>query len=487
MDFPFFHELLRIDSTSGQERTVALWLAERLPGLFPASNRPLLQVDEVGDGTLNLLLTWGKPKIVFCSHLDTVPPYIPPTFPEGVFTVSGQDSSQDSFAPLGMTASCHSEAVEDRRKNLIPGESSPVIPGETPHVIPDLTSPVIPDLTSPVIPGLTSPVIPGETPPVIPGLTRNLPDVIAGRGSCDAKGQVFAIVEACKKLAEEGKSDFGMLLLAGEETGSWGAKAFAKTGFKAEYLVVGEPTDNCMVSASKGTKSFDLKFTGTPFHSGYPQFGVSAVDLFVEFVNALKAKDFGVDPLLGETTWNIGLVHSDNPQNILSPELTCRLYFRTTFVSDAAVTQWMAEAPDLLTDGRSQPAMTEATVPGQTTSVVPDLTTSVIPDQTTSVIPELTTSVVPGLTSSVIPGLTRNLTVTPRGGDTPARYWTVEGLPAKSVAFGSDAPHLTNFTHKAICGPGSITVAHRDDEHVRIADLATAVEQYLALYRAATK
>ena len=336
MDFGFFKELLSIDSTSGKERKVAEWLAERLPGMFPAANRPVLRVDEVGDGTLNLLLTWGSPKIVFCSHLDTVPPYIEPTFDD---------------------------------------------------------------------------------------------EVIKGRGSCDAKGQVFALVTACQRLAEEGKTDFGMLLLAGEETGSWGAKTFAKTGFKAEYLVVGEPTDNCMVSASKGTKSFDLKFTGVPFHSGYPQYGVSAVALFVTFVNALKAKDFGMDPLLGETTWNIGLVHSDNPQNILSPELTCRLYFRTTFVSDETVCRWMEEA------------------------------------------------------SSVIPCLPGNLTVTPRGGDTPARYWTVKGLPAKSVAFGSDAPHLKNFTHKAICGPGSITVAHRDDEHVRVADLATAVEQYLTLYR----
>ena len=334
MDWGFFQELLSIDSTSGKERKVAEWLAERLPGMFPAANRPELRAEEVGDGTLNLLLTWGAPRIVFCSHLDTVPPYIPPTLAD---------------------------------------------------------------------------------------------EVIKGRGSCDAKGQVFAIVVACKRLAEAGKTDFGMLLLAGEETGSWGAKAFAKTDFKAEYLVVGEPTDNCMVSASKGTKSFDLKFTGEPFHSGYPQYGVSAVDLFVEFVNALKAKDFGMDPILGETTWNIGLAHSDNPQNILSPELTCRLYFRTTFVSDEAVCQWMTEAQS----GR--------------------------------------------------------LTVTPRGGDTPARYWTVEGLPSKSVAFGSDAPHLKNFTHKAICGPGSITVAHRDDECVRVADLATAVEQYIALYLAVSK
>ena len=376
MDWGFFQELLNIDSTSGKERKVAEWLTERLPGMFPAANRPVLRAEEVGDGTLNLLLTWGTPRIVFCSHLDTVPPYIPPTFPEGVFLSepSLRDPSQGKpWAPPSYVA-------------------------EGGHRF-------------------------GEEHP----LRYDANAQIKGRGSCDAKGQVFAILEACKKLAEEGKTDFGMLLLAGEETGSWGAKAFAKTEFRAEYLVVGEPTDNCMVSASKGTKSFDLKFTGEPFHSGYPQYGVSAVDLFVDFVNALKAKDFGMDPVLGETTWNIGLLHSDNPQNILSPELTCRLYFRTTFVSDEAVCQWMDEAAG------------------------------------------------------------ERLAVTARGGDTPARYWTVEGLPSKSVAFGSDAPHLKNFTHKAICGPGSITVAHRDDEHVLVADLATAVEQYLALYRSVTE
>ena len=429
MDFQFFHELLSFDSTSGKEWEVAEWLIRRLPDLFPPSNRPDIRAEEVGDDTINLLLTWGEPKLVFCSHLDTVPPYIAPTFPKGV----EHDSPQDSFAPLGMTKemslgmtdalslgttpSCHSEEVEDRRKNLTPGETSSVIPNEVP----------------PVIPGLIS--------PVIPGLTGNLLDIIAGRGTCDAKGQVFAMVTACQKLAEEGCTDFGLLLLAGEETGSWGAKAFAKTGFKADYLVVGEPTDNCMVSASKGTKSYDLKFTGVPFHSGYPEHGVSAVDLFVDFVNRLREQDFGIDPVLGETTWNIGLLKSDNPQNILSPELTCRLYFRTTFVSDEAVTAWMDKAPD----------------------------------------------VIPGLTSPVIPGLTGNLTVTPRGGDTPARYWTVPGLPTKCVAFGSDAPHLKNFKHKAICGPGSINVAHRDDEHVLVADLETAVEQYIALYRAVKK
>ena len=337
MDWDFFQELLNFDSTSGKEWEVAEWLVRTLPDMFPPSHRPDVRADEVGDGTINLLFTWGEPKIVFCSHLDTVPPYIAPT--------------------------------------------------------------------------------------VIPGPTGNLEEV-RGRGACDAKGQVFSMITACQKLAEEGCTNYGLLLLAGEETGSWGAKAFAKTGFKADYLVVGEPTDNCMVSASKGTKSYDLKFTGEAFHSGYPDQGVSAVNLFLEFMNKLNAQDFGIDPVLGDTTWNVGLLKSDNPQNILSPELTCRLYFRTTSVSDKAVQEWMEKAQN------------------------------------------------------------ERLAITPRGGDTPAKYWTVDALPSKWVAFGSDAPHLTNFKHKAICGPGSIAVAHRDDEFVLTADLEKAVEQYITLYKA---
>lgn len=335
MNWNLFQQLLAFDSTSGKEREVALWLLEALEA-------PRKQSFEVGDGTLNLLFSWGEPRVVFCTHLDTVPPYIPPTFPE-----SG---------------------------------------------------------------------------------------VIAGRGSCDAKGQIFAMYTACKELEAAGCKDFGLLLLSGEETGSWGAKAFAKTDFRAPYLIVGEPTENRMVSASKGTKSYTLTFRGEAFHSGYPQYGVSAIDLFNEFYKILKEKDFGIDPELGETTWNVGLLHSDNPQNILSPEVTCRVYFRTTFVSHRSVEDWMERMVG--EDGHS-----------------------------------------------AAPGFAGRLSVVPNGvGDAPSHYFTLEGFPSGPVAFGSDAPHLANFTHKAICGPGSIRFAHRPDEHVLVSDLETAVEQYVRMF-----
>jgi acetylornithine deacetylase len=207
-----------------------------------------------------------------------------------------------------------------------------------------------------------------------------------------------------------------------------------------------------MVSASKGTKSYDLTFRGEAFHSGYPQYGVSAVDLFNTFYNQLKAKDFGEDPILGATTWNVGLLRSDNPQNILAPELTCRLYFRTTFVSDQAVQDWMEQAPKGM-----------------------GLSSTSLRDPVRANVPERPMP-------SGTPGPVGGLTVAPRGGDAPARYVTLPGFPSAPVAFGSDAPHLTGFGHKIICGPGTIRVAHRPDEHVLVRDLETAVVQYVNMY-----
>ena len=75
------------------------------------------------------------------------------------------------------------------------------------------------------------------------------------------------------------------------------------------------------------------------------------------------------------------------------------------------------------------------------------------------------------------------ITVVARGiGDSPAHYFTLPGFASAPVAFGSDAPHLTNFGHKIICGPGSIRYAHRDDEHILVSELEEAVALYKQFY-----
>ncbi|MBR1873014.1 MAG: M20/M25/M40 family metallo-hydrolase [Bacteroidales bacterium] len=341
MDINWFRRILSIDSSSGREREMGECLAGFLS--TPANK---VETYEVGDGTLNVFAKWGEPRFVFCTHCDTVPPYIPPAF---------EDISAGASLPGGGTAACNDT-------------------------------------------------------------------LITGRGTCDAKGQIFSMFEACKMLEAEGCRDFGLLVLAGEETGSFGAKAYTRDCPGAETVIVGEPTDGKMVRASKGTKSFGVKIKGRPCHSGYPHLGESAVEKFVDFCNCLKAIDFPEDPVLGPTTWNIGLLRSDNPQNILSPEVGFRLYFRTTFASDELVCSLMEKMAR------------------------------------------------------------EDVEITPFGGDTPMEYFIVEGLPVTTVSFGSDAPRLERFSRRALCGPGSIAVAHTDKEYILLSDIEKAVSQYVKIF-----
>lgn len=68
----FLLDILRFDSTSGKENELAIYLAER--NLLPGASMDL-QITK--DKRMNLFYKYGEPNIVFCSHLDTVPPYIP--------------------------------------------------------------------------------------------------------------------------------------------------------------------------------------------------------------------------------------------------------------------------------------------------------------------------------------------------------------------------------------------------------------------------
>ena len=366
MDIRLYTQMLEIDSTSGRERGLADFLAERL--LTQKNSLMRFDVESMRADTpegcgipQNLFFSWGTPKVIFCSHLDTVPPYIAPNIDGSMAT---------------------------------------------------------------------------------------------GRGTCDAKGQIVAMWEACKALEDMGMTDFGLLLLAGEETGSFGAKAFnsvisGEAGISPDaWVIVGEPTDNCMATAEKGTKSYDITFTGKSCHSGYPELGASAIMYFNDFVSALRSIVFPVDEVLGETTWNIGDLVSANPQNILSDRLTCRIYFRTTFESDEMVRNIMKNiaGPDArLRFGR--PAVQDGS----------DI-----------------------VAKSVAPWQ-EAMSVNLRGGDAPTRFEVLDGFPVKPVAFGSDAPVLKCFRHKILCGPGSIHVAHRPDEYINIEDIETAVHNYIKM------
>ena len=85
MDIRLYTQILEIDSTSGRERGLVDFLAEKLQTGNNRVERFDVEsmADDVPDGCglpQNLLISWGSPKVFLCTHLDTVPPFIPPTF-----------------------------------------------------------------------------------------------------------------------------------------------------------------------------------------------------------------------------------------------------------------------------------------------------------------------------------------------------------------------------------------------------------------------
>jgi acetylornithine deacetylase len=71
-----------------------------------------------------------------------------------------------------------------------------------------------------------------------------------------------------------------------------------------------------------------------------------------------------------------------------------------------------------------------------------------------------------------------------RGIEVPAvRLGALDGYPTSVVAFATDIPAMPAWGTPYLFGPGSIHVAHRDDEHVEIEELNGAVRSYEKLVR----
>jgi len=66
-------QLCAVDSSTGQEGHLIPILVDLFKGLGAR-----IELQPVADGRSNFLATWGRPRLLFSTHLDTVPPFIPP-------------------------------------------------------------------------------------------------------------------------------------------------------------------------------------------------------------------------------------------------------------------------------------------------------------------------------------------------------------------------------------------------------------------------
>ena len=245
-------------------------------------------------------------------------------------------------------------------------------------------------------------------------------EFIYGRGACDTKGIIAAMLAAGERLRARGIEDFAFLFVVGEETDSVGAKsaniAFEHLG--SEYVVVGEPTESTFARASKGALTCTIRFEGIAAHSAYPHLGDSAINRMVAAITEINAADWGEHEVLGRTTVNVGVVRGGTRPNIIPAEAECDLIFR--LVTTPEDVQQRLEQMVARHGGR----------------------------------------------------------ITMSRGNLPQFMIVPEGQRSEVVSFNTDVPWLGNLGKPLLFGPGSILDAHGKNEKIAKRDLLAAVGTY---------
>lgn len=258
-------------------------------------------------------------------------------------------------------------------------------------------------------------------PPFFP--SREDDTHIWGRGSCDAKGIVAAMIEAAANLLESGVRNIGLLFVVGEERNSAGALAAAKISRGTRYIICGEPTENRLAIASKGVLRYELIAHGRMAHSAYPELGESAIEKLLDVLGELRRISMPTDEILGPSTLNIGTIEGGRAPNVIPDFARAEILIRLVG-SPAVIRQTVAR----ICEGR---------VEAKEVLCIPAV-----------------------------------------------RLGALDGYPTTVASFTTDIPAFGDAWGKPfLIGPGSIHVAHTSEERVAKKDLREAVEIYVKLVK----
>jgi acetylornithine deacetylase len=208
--------------------------------------------------------------------------------------------------------------------------------------------------------------------------------------------------------------------VVGEERGSDGARLANTTPRGSRYLINGEPTDNKLGAATRGVYRARLRASGRAAHTSRPELGESAIEKLVDALMALRGGQWPATDDLGRTFYTVGLVNGGVAPNVVPPSAEAELMFRTV--------------GDHMPIRREIEARTGGLVSVEDVLVVP-----------------------------------------------PVRLKTLDGYESEVFSFTTDIPFLDRWGTPLLLGPGSVTVAHTDDEHCAISDLLRATDLYAQL------
>jgi len=146
---------------------------------------------------------------------------------------------------------------------------------------------------------------------------------VYGRGAADAKGCIASMLGCLKALADEGWPIHGEIIFAAvadEESENRGIRRLVAQGVKADYAVVGEPTNLNVCIAHKGSIVLRANFRGKAAHSSKPEKGINAVYAASEYALRIEklSKRFRIrHGLLGRPSLAVTVVMGGVKDNVI--------------------------------------------------------------------------------------------------------------------------------------------------------------------------
>lgn len=165
-----------------------------------------------------------------------------------------------------------------------------------------------------------------------------------GRGSCDAKGPMAAMLLGIRAVLDEGarpRATVYFVATGDEESGATGAHRLVADGFRADAAIIGEPTDLVVVHAHKGAYRCRIVTKGRAAHSSDPSSGVSAISRMARVVQAvegpLAARLRGrTHALFGPPTVSVGTIRGGTQVNVIPDRCEIEVDRRTLPDEDRA-------------------------------------------------------------------------------------------------------------------------------------------------------
>lgn len=277
-------------------------------------------------------------------------------------------------------------------------------------------------------------------------------DLMYGRGSCDTKGGLAAMMHALKAVRDAGlppRATTVLLAAVDEEHSFRGIVKFVEAGVKPGGAVVAEPTNLETVVASKGVLRWRAHTRGRAAHTAKPHLGINAITKMAKLILAIEEKllpgyRLRQHPVLGSPALTVGTIRGGIQVNQVPESCTVEI------------------------DRRLLPGETQETVWEELHGLVSGMQAEDADFKVEMEPPMLEDQAMETPVSARVVEVAREVSQMLRG------VSTVVGVP-----YGSDASKLSRAgVPSIILGPGSIDRAHAAVEYVELDQVACAAEMY---------